>query len=147
MKSFFKDKFEYNYKCNDRIVELANANLEVFDGRVSELISHTLNAQHFWNLRILGKRPDISVWDEHKIEDLKSFNNSLHAQTMNIIDVFDLDSIIKYETTTGESHSGIIEDVLFHVVNHGTYHRGQLISDLKSKGVSPITTDFIFFKR
>lgn len=35
--------------------------------------------------------------------------------------------------------------VLRHVVNHATYHRGQVASKLKRLGVEPPATDFIFW--
>jgi uncharacterized damage-inducible protein DinB len=35
--------------------------------------------------------------------------------------------------------------VLRHLVNHGTYHRGQLASKLKRLGVEPPATDLIFW--
>ena len=35
--------------------------------------------------------------------------------------------------------------LLRHVVNHGTYHRGQIASKLKRRGVDPPTTDFVYW--
>lgn len=34
---------------------------------------------------------------------------------------------------------------LWHVVNHGTYHRGQIASKLKRRGVDPPTTDLVYW--
>jgi uncharacterized damage-inducible protein DinB len=34
---------------------------------------------------------------------------------------------------------------LFHVVNHGTHHRGQIVSMLRIIGIKPIPQDFVFF--
>jgi uncharacterized damage-inducible protein DinB len=35
--------------------------------------------------------------------------------------------------------------VLRHVVNHSTYHRGQVAAKLRRLGVEPAATDFIFW--
>ncbi len=36
---------------------------------------------------------------------------------------------------------------LQHVVNHGTYHRGQVITMLRQLGAKPIQTDLMHFYR
>ncbi|HUP48779.1 MAG TPA: DinB family protein [Thermoanaerobaculia bacterium] len=38
-------------------------------------------------------------------------------------------------------------DVLFHVVNHSNYHRGQLITMLRQVGAIPPGTDLIVYRR
>jgi uncharacterized damage-inducible protein DinB len=37
--------------------------------------------------------------------------------------------------------------ILRHIVNHGTYHRGQVSSKLKRFGIQQAETDFIFWMR
>jgi uncharacterized damage-inducible protein DinB len=34
-----------------------------------------------------------------------------------------------------------------HLVNHGTYHRGQVAVLLREKGYDPVNTDFITYDR
>lgn len=36
-----------------------------------------------------------------------------------------------------------MDDMLQHVVNHGTYHRGQVVTLLRQQGAEPAATDFI----
>ena len=36
-----------------------------------------------------------------------------------------------------------VYETLLHVVNHGTYHRGQIVTMLRQMGAEPIPTDFI----
>ncbi|WP_111881753.1 DinB family protein [Aequorivita sp. CIP111184] len=33
------------------------------------------------------------------------------------------------------------------MINHSTYHRVQIINQLKEDGLKPIETDYIFYKR
>ena len=47
----------------------------------------------------------------------------------------------------GETFSNKIKDILFHIINHSTYHRAQIATDLKQNGIEPINTDYIFYKR
>jgi uncharacterized damage-inducible protein DinB len=38
-------------------------------------------------------------------------------------------------------------DLIRHVVNHSTYHRGQLATQLRQLGQIPPATDFIVYRR
>jgi uncharacterized damage-inducible protein DinB len=38
-----------------------------------------------------------------------------------------------------------VEETVLHMVNHGTYHRGQIASLLKIHGVEPIDTDLVIW--
>jgi uncharacterized damage-inducible protein DinB len=40
------------------------------------------------------------------------------------------------------------EDIILHVINHASYHRGQLVTMARSLGaINPPRTDFIYYKR
>ena len=54
---------------------------------------------------------------------------------------------IIYKNSKGIEFSNTVQDVIFHVINHSTYHRAQIASDLKANGIEPINTDYIFYKR
>lgn len=59
-----------------------------------------------------------------------------------------LESPLLYKNFKGEEFSQPVKEVLLHLFNHGTYHRGQLITMLHQVGVSPVpNTDFIAFAR
>jgi len=51
------------------------------------------------------------------------------------------------QTFRGRGRTAVLPPwaVLRHVVNHATYHRGQVASKLKRLGVEPPATDFIFW--
>ncbi|MCZ1183932.1 DinB family protein [Shouchella clausii] len=39
-----------------------------------------------------------------------------------------------------------LEDLVFHVANHGTYHRGNITAMLRQLGLTGVPTDYVFFK-
>ncbi|MCF8317339.1 MAG: hypothetical protein K9I02_01220 [Haliscomenobacter sp.] len=55
--------------------------------------------------------------------------------------------IINYSNSKGQLFSNSIQDMLFHIINHSTYHRGQVATEFKRQGLEPLVTDYIFFKR
>ncbi len=54
---------------------------------------------------------------------------------------------ISYKNLAGVSYKSAIWEVLLHVVNHGTYHRGQITSMLRMSGVKAVNLDLIRFYR
>jgi uncharacterized damage-inducible protein DinB len=59
-----------------------------------------------------------------------------------------LDHVFQYYTTKKELFKQPVGDMVLHVFNHGTYHRGQLVNMLRQLGVEKIPqTDFIVWSR
>lgn len=60
----------------------------------------------------------------------------------------ELDHLFPYKNLKGDPFESTFTDTLFHVVNHGTYHRGQIITMLREAGVEKVvSTDLIHFIR
>jgi uncharacterized damage-inducible protein DinB len=59
----------------------------------------------------------------------------------------DLDRVVSYRNTRGESFAQPLWMLLRHVVNHASYHRGQVVSQLREVGGSPTSTDFVLYQR
>jgi len=59
-----------------------------------------------------------------------------------------LDHVFQYQTFQKEQFKQPIYQMLLHVFNHGTYHRGQLINMLRQLGITKLPdTDFIVWSR
>ena len=52
---------------------------------------------------------------------------------------------VAYQNFKGETWEYTRGDMLRHVVNHSTYHRGQVVSHLRQLGRLPPTTDFLVY--
>ena len=55
--------------------------------------------------------------------------------------------VIDYRSFDGRPFSSSVEEIARHVVNHGSYHRGQVALMLCLSGHAPINTDLIAFTR
>lgn len=147
MKNFFKDLFEYNYNSNYKLIENFQNDSIRFSEKSHSLISHILNAQNIWNHRILEISTEFKVWTLHPAKDLSIINSHNLEQSLDIIESISLEKVLEYKTTTGQLFSNKVSEILFHIINHSTYHRGQIISDMKISGIEPLNTDYIFYKR
>src|SRR5690606_36056016 len=114
--------------------------------RTIPLFSHIVNAHQIWNSRILHKKA-LGVHQLHSHEKCKKLDTTNYFDTLNILSELDLNTIIKYKNSKGDEFENSIQQILFHVSNHFSHHRGQIISDLRQNGIEPIVTDYIFYKR
>jgi uncharacterized damage-inducible protein DinB len=56
------------------------------------------------------------------------------------------DELIEYRNLAGRIYRHRLADLVRHVVNHSTYHRGQAVTQLRQLGVAPPSTDFILYR-
>lgn len=147
MKVFFRDLFDYNYSSNNKLIKNFENDSIKFSEKSHLLMSHILNAQNIWNHRIMGISTEFKVWTLHPAKDYSIINTQNLKKSLDIIEYISLEKVLEYKTSTGDAYSNNVSEILFHIINHSTYHRGQIISDMKLSGIDPLNTDYIFYKR
>jgi uncharacterized damage-inducible protein DinB len=55
--------------------------------------------------------------------------------------------VVSYRALSGAPYANPLGELLRHVVNHGTYHRGQVATLLRQLDVKPPQTDLILYYR
>lgn len=59
-----------------------------------------------------------------------------------------LESDFSYKSSKGDPYRQPLQDIVLHLSNHGTYHRGQLVTMLRQLGLEKIPqVDYILFAR
>lgn len=147
MKAFMHQLFDYNFYCNKKLIEQCKEMPQV-PQKTQELFGHMLNAHHIWNARLLKKEPEFDSWQaqsKEKWEDLHYENQRNSFEIVTNTDNFE--QRIDYINSEGRSFSNNIGDILFHIINHSTHHRAQILVDLRSNGIEPQSLDYIFYKR
>ncbi len=147
MIPFFKELFAYNHHFNRQLATLFAAHADKTPVKSVKWFSHILNAHQVWNSRILPGKNRFGVWDVHDVNDLIEIDEVNYMDSMKILDQGSLQTEIKYLTSKGEPFTNTTRDILFHIINHSTYHRGQIAADFRQHGIEPIVTDYIFYKR
>ncbi|MCB0629422.1 MAG: DinB family protein [Saprospiraceae bacterium] len=146
MKPFFQDIFKYHHHFNQQLADLFIAEKKRISARTIPLFSHIVNAHQIWNSRILDLTP-FGVHQIHTLDNCKEIDRTNLADTLHVLADFALDTPISYKNSKGDAFVNSVQEILFHVANHSTHHKGQLISDLRQQGIEPPVTDYIFYKR
>src|SRR5688572_29093035 len=116
-------------------------------------VLHMWDAESVWWQRL--KLQERVVWQsEHFTGDMKELSAQLLQQNRQWLDWVNssgdhqLQHVFKYQNTKRESFKQPVFQMLLHLFNHGTYHRGQLVTMLRQLGEEKIPqTDFIVWSR
>lgn len=147
MIHFFKELFAYNHHFNGELAAIFNEQADKVSEKSRQWFNHILNAHSIWNGRILQEPTSFGVWHMHEVNKLKEIDSSNYSSSIRILDQFDFGSEINYVTSKGDSYTNTVKDILFHIINHSTYHRGQIAGDFRQQGLEPLVSDYIFYKR
>lgn len=137
-----------NYTTKADAIVIEQLNLPTVDvPEANKLFSHVLTAQHIWAKRILKEKPAKGVWEEQDKSTFKALSEENARLFELILKNASLSEVIHYTNSAGEEFESAVQDILLHVGNHSTYHRGQIVSMLKKAGHVPPVTDYIMLKR
>lgn len=114
-------------------------------------LNHSLLADKIWYGRCVNQPFTVSGLDQELCSDRKQLENEIKNQSakwnefLMEIDADRLGNIIEYKTTEGSEKFLQLSNILSHVVNHGTHHRGQVSAALTQFGYPAPEIDIPFF--
>ena len=148
MKGYFLKLYQYNYWCNNRVLK-AIKEQNVTDEKILSVMGHIVAAQFLWLHRIQGLPPaQVKLWGEYTLPQLIDMAEEIGKRWLAFIEETDnFDRQLTYHNYTGDPYVNNVEMIMIHLVNHSSYHRGQLAMLLRQKGFEPINTDFITYDR
>jgi len=109
---------------------------------VRDTLAHMYSAEWAWYQRWHGTSPtahlsfeqfpDVAslrqTWATHEA-NMRAFVNGLSGD--------DINRVVEYRTLNGAPGSSAIGQMVQHVVNHGSYHRGQVTTMFRQLGAAP----------
>lgn len=128
MRDTLADLFDYDLWANRRWIEALPDH-----ARGKEILTHIVRAHRNW-LSICTSEEEMS----EPLPDLAAEFERLNAAWKELIRICDLSAYASYNNRNGEPQFTMIDDIIRHVINHGTYHRGQLRGLMEAEG----RTDF-----
>jgi uncharacterized damage-inducible protein DinB len=151
----------YNYWARDRLLEAVEAlTPEQFTrdmgssfGSVRDTIAHICDTESIWLARWTGGQPT-GFQKSDRIPDLAAARAEwaeLERRTREVLVQLRPEGVqrtIEYRDLRGAERSDVFWQMLQHVVNHGSYHRGQVTTMLRQLGAAPPKyMDLIVFYR
>ena len=152
---------DFHYWARDRMLEalepltpeqftrdLANSFRSIRD-----TVVHIYSAEWVWLTRWMGHSPTAAL-SAAQFPDLAKFRTAweeLEPKVRSFLEGNNTDDLarrIEYRLINGQPGASIFWHMLQHVVNHASYHRGQVTTMLRQLGLTPPkSTDMIAFYR
>ena len=138
---------------------------------IRESVFHILAAEWIWLKRWTGASPvaiepvkgaSFETWKKLRaagvppplqlstVAELRAFCDELEREREQFLRGLSEDSLrgpLHYTDMSGTPFSMPLAELLQHVVNHGTYHRGQVTTLLRQAGAETISLDMLYFFR
>jgi uncharacterized damage-inducible protein DinB len=117
-----------------------------------ETLNHIYRGELIWLIRVQGQ-PDAKLSDVDSPPDLSALGQRWSAVHQGWIDWArglsqeDWSKPLILRNSQGAESRSPLWQVAMHLVNHGSYHRGQLATMLRQAGIKPPGTDLIGFYR
>jgi uncharacterized damage-inducible protein DinB len=158
-KSDLVGLYRYTDWANERVARLvAGLAPEAFQRdlggsfrTIRDVLAHTVSVDWVWLERFRGGSPSSAPgWSTSREAPVLTGELArIAAERSRFLDGLaeaDLAVELAFTYFSGKPGAVVLGDALFHVVNHSTYHRGQLSWMLRAVGAAPPATDFTIFR-
>jgi len=116
-------------------------------GSIHKLLVHCMAAQWIWLSRWRGECPTrLENHEDFPTRDsLEQRWPLVHSAMLDFLGLQSqkgLSRIVQYKNTRGEIYNVALGDLMLHVIDHGSYHRGQVNTMIKHAGGTPAAVSF-----
>ncbi|WP_071394387.1 DinB family protein [Bacillus tuaregi] len=157
MKEHGIHMLQYDYWANMKLLTHVDSfNEDIFHKplksvfpSIADTFYHIFRGQRIWIKRCI---PDLSVNENitsfQDIEQAKTCFSKLHTTMIDLIHLsYDELNEVVYQNSRGTTFTNHIDEIMHHLANHGTYHRGNIASMIRECGYNGTSTDYIQFLR
>jgi len=159
MKPHIYIQADYNLWANRKTTELlASLDPSVIDqpiansfATIKETLKHLHYAEVNWLKRIQLDEHTQIPWIEEDTTPEKLYKDMIRGSQdlidfVHVLDEEGLAKPIDFVSGEGTRLTHTLEQIIYHVINHSTYHRGQVITMLKQLGIKEaVSTDLYFY--
>ena len=154
----FRYLYDYNRWANGRVTDAVSKlsdeqfvrDLKSSHRSVKDTMAHILAAEWIWLERWKGVSPKalLNASEFQSLESLLSRWAEVDRDYLEFIKSLTADSLAKvitYRNTKGEEWSYPLWQMFQHIMNHSTYHRGQLATMLRQMGAEVNPVDLLIY--
>jgi uncharacterized damage-inducible protein DinB len=153
--------FSYNSWANDRVFDTVGTlapdaylrDLGSSHGGVHGTLVHLIGAEDIWLQRWNGTSPATfyTVNDFPTFDAVRERRVSVEAALTRYVRSLGSDAeaarVVAYKDLKGNPHAEPLWQLMQHLANHSTYHRGQVVTMLRQLGAVPPSTDLVAYYR
>jgi uncharacterized damage-inducible protein DinB len=155
---YFRQLARYNAWANGRLydacAQLSDSERKqprsCFFGSIHRTLNHILAGDRIWLARITGSEHGIARLDQELYEDFGELSAARGAEDERLqavvagYDDARLATTLSYRNMAGEAVKAPMVQILGHIFNHQTHHRGQVHALLSGTHVAPPPLDLIY---
>jgi Uncharacterized protein conserved in bacteria len=161
--AFVRQRYDYHVWANDRLLDrleelpeaVWHAGLQSVFPSISECFAHIYQFDRLW-LSVLKGIPNADIfprlpaWREEALgRSLKEMRDLFAAAAGEFRSWLEGQADLTRPLTIEHPRFGTLEtryaDIVEHVVNHGTYHRGNIAAMIRQQGHAGTSTDYVFY--
>ena len=150
--------YRYNVWANEQVLDAASRvaeadfirDLKNSFASVRDTLTHIVWAEWIWLQRWKGVSPTL-VFSPSDFPNVASLRERLHTVVVErsaFLKDLPAERLLRpmeYRNIKGAVWSYPLWQQLYHVVNHSTYHRGQVATMLRQLGATPAATDLLVY--
>jgi len=149
----FRRLFEYERESEQAVLralaacpDLAHPECQ----RAADRAAHIIAAKREWLRRIEGSEGEAPALFPRQVtpselDTVSAATADLWSAWLETLTDAKLRQWVDYSSYNGTRLRAHVEDILTHVLNHSSYHRGQIATSIALAGGTPAVTDFIRF--
>ncbi len=151
--------YEFNYWAKHRtlgVIETISPEQYLKDmgsshGGIHGTLVHTMGAEEVW-LKRWKHEPVTGISKPEEFPTFESLVNRWEMVEMGVLGFChmlradaDILRTCEYKDLKGNTYSQPLYQLMQHLVNHSSYHRGQVVTLLRQIGAKPVATDLVRF--
>ncbi len=146
----YRRLFDYDRWATARVLQALDQ-LPKPPAKAIERMAHVVAAAEIWLSRVdRSSEPPDTIFPRcglHEVSERAERIGARWSMFVSSLTETRLHQPIRYHSTEGQPYESRLHEVLTHVVNHATYHRGQVACDLRAINVDAPITDAIYMTR
>ncbi len=151
----------FNAWANHRIIDVVKSvpvddyrrDLGSSYGGIHGTMVHIMSAEEIWLKRWNSERmtslhnPDEFTGLDELVKYWTIVESLITAFSEALTDEKEINRVIHYRDLKGNEYSQQLDQLIQHLVNHSSYHRGQVVTMLRQLNIKPVGTDMINYFR